>query len=191
MASQTLKELKAENAATAAATNDAPVGDKKEIIEDEYVEVVEQVKADDTGSKPEDEGSQEVELEDWQLTEETETSEDEQKGGFVPNHEAAKRRKKNQALRGEIKEKDSELEELRKQVNALQSGTAPKVEQEQAALVRPTLDYDGETRPRELAAPLIQLEGTEFVDVKCILHASNLSGVKSGGSAGRASWRGR
>ena len=142
---QSLKELKAENAAAEAATNDAPVKDKKEIIKDEYVEVVEQVKAEDTSSKPEDEGSQEVELEGWQLTEEAEASDDEQKGGFVPNHEAAKRRKKNQALRGEIKEKDSELDDLRKQVEALQSGTAPKVEQEQAALVRPTreqFDYD-------------------------------------------------
>ena len=142
---QTLKELKAENAAAEAPIVDAPVLDKKEIIKDEYVEVVEQAKADDTGSKSEDEGSQEVELESWQVTEDTETSDDEQKGGFVPNHEAAKRRKKNQALRGEIKEKDSELDDLRKQVEALQSGTAPKAEQEQAALVRPTreqFDYD-------------------------------------------------
>ncbi len=145
MAPQTLKELKAENAAAEAPANDAPVLDKKEIIEDEYVEVVEEVKADDTESKPEDDGSQDVELEGWQLTEDTETSEDEQKGGFVPNREAATRRRKNQALRGEIKEKDGELEELRKQVKALQSGAAPKVEQEQAALVRPTrehFDYD-------------------------------------------------
>ncbi len=142
---QTLKELKAENAAAEALIVDAPVEDKKEIIKDEYVEVNKQVKAEDTGSKPEDEGSQDVELEGWQLTEEAEASDDEQKGGFVPNHEAAKRRKKNQALRGEIKEKDSELDDLRKQVEALQSGTAPKVEQEQPALVRPTreqFDYD-------------------------------------------------
>jgi len=122
MGLQTLKELKAENAAAEAPAIDAQVEDKKEIIKDEYVAADEQVKADDTGSKPEDEGKQEVELEDWQLTEEAETSEDEQKGGFVPNHEAAKRRKKNQALRGEIKEKDSELDELRKKVEGYESG---------------------------------------------------------------------
>jgi len=145
MASQTLKELKAENAGAEAAIEDVVVEDKKEPIQDEYVEVVEEVKADDTGGESKNEDEQEVTLESWQLTEETGTSEDEQKGGFVPNHEAAKRRKKNQALRGELKEKDSELDELRKQVEALQSGVAPKVEQEQAALVRPTreqFDYD-------------------------------------------------
>ena len=142
---QTLKELKAENAAAEASTINAPVLDKKEIIKDEYVEVVEQVKADDTDDTKQDGEESKVELESWQLTEGTEASEDEQKGGFVPNHEAAKRRKKNQALRGELQEKDSELDDLRKQVEALQSGTAPKAEQEQVALVRPTreqFDYD-------------------------------------------------
>jgi hypothetical protein len=57
-------------------------------------------------------------------SEEAETSEDEKKGGFVPNHEAAKRRNKAKALRGELKEKDTELEELRKQVAALSSPQA-------------------------------------------------------------------
>lgn len=140
----TLDELKAENAAKEAEANSEPIEDKKEIIEDEYVEVKEESKADEVEGSTEDNDEKEAELESWQLTEDTETSEDDQKSGFVPNHEAAKRRKQAKALKGELKEKDSELEELRKQVEALKSGNAPQAEAPKQ-LTRPTreqFDYD-------------------------------------------------
>jgi hypothetical protein len=140
----TLDELKAENAAKEAEANNEPIEDKKEIIEDEYVEVKEESKADDVESSTEDNAEKEAELESWQLTEDTETSEDDQKSGFKPNHEAAKRRKQAKALKGELKEKDSELEELRKQVEALKNGNAPQAAAPKQ-LTRPTreqFDYD-------------------------------------------------
>tara|TARA_R100000544_G_scaffold17462_2_gene8347 strand:- start:578 stop:1633 length:1056 start_codon:yes stop_codon:yes gene_type:complete len=141
----TLNELKAENAAAEAAANNNPVDDVKEDIKDEYVDVTDEVKADAEESEPEDKGEQETELESWQLTEDTEASESEEKSGFVPNQEAAKRRKQAKALKGQLKEKDSELDELRKQVEELKSGIAPPAQQEIKPLVRPTreqFDYD-------------------------------------------------
>lgn len=141
MAILTLNELKAENAAAESASQDEPVDDIKESIKDEYVEDVKDVKADTEEISTEDDDEKKPELESWQLTDETESSEDDQKSGFVPNHEAAKRRKQAKALRGELKEKDSELEDLRKQVEALQVGKAPQAEVKQT-ISEPQLPED-------------------------------------------------
>ena len=141
----TLDQLKAENAAKEAEANNEVVDDKQEAVKDDYVEVKEEIKADEVESSTEDNDEKETELESWQLTEESETSEDEQTSGFVPNHEAAKRRKQAKALKGELKEKDSELEELRKQVEALKAGSATQAEPEIKPLVKPTreqFDFD-------------------------------------------------
>lgn len=143
----TLDELKAENAAEEAKAEDKQVEDKKEPIQDEYVEVKEEAQADEVEGSTKDNDEKETELEGWQLTEETEASESEKKSGFVPNREAANRRRKTQALKGELKEKDSELDELRKQVEALKAGNAPQAPQQAAPLVKPTreqFDYDDE-----------------------------------------------
>ena len=119
----TLDELKAENAAKEAEANNALIEDNKEIIEDEYVEVKEEIKADEVESSTEDNDEKEAELESWQLTEDTETSEDDQKSGFVPNHEAAKRRKQAKALKGELNDTKSENEELKARIAALENGS--------------------------------------------------------------------
>ena len=137
----TLAELKEENAAAELAAKNNQVDEGKDSIKDEYVEVDETVKTDDAKSESEDDDKQEVELESWQKT--SEENDDDKTSGFVPNHEAAKRRKQAKALKGELKEKDSELDELRKQVESLQQGKAPEVK----ALTRPTreqFDYDDE-----------------------------------------------
>lgn len=141
----TLDELKAENAAKEAETNNAPIEDKKEPIQDEYVEVKEEIKADKDDISTEDDDEKEPELESWQLTEDTETSGGDQKSGFVPNAEAANRRKQAKALRGELKEKDSELEDLKKQVEVLKADKTPQVDTSIKPLVKPTreqFDYD-------------------------------------------------
>lgn len=140
----TLDELKAQNAADEAAELETPIVDKTDIVEDEYVEVVEEIKADDTKAIDGDKSEDKVELESWQLTEESVDSEDDQKKKFVPNHEAARRRKQSKALRGELKEKDSELDTLRAELEALKGGSQPVI-QEVKKLTRPTreqFDYD-------------------------------------------------
>ena len=142
----TLDELKAENAAIEAKANNAPIEDNQEAIKDEYVEVEEEIKADEGEATPEDEGGEKPELEDWQLTEDTETSEDDQKSGFVPNHEAAKRRKQARALKGELNDTKDENEELKARIAALESGKQqPQAEASAKPLVKPTreqFDYD-------------------------------------------------
>ncbi len=141
----TLDELKAENAAIEAKANNEPIEDKQEVIKDEYVEVKEEVKADTEETKPEEEGEGKTELESWQLTEEAETSEDDQKSGFVPNHEAAKRRKQAKALKGELNDTKDENKELLARIAALEADKQPQVDTSVKPLVKPTreqFDYD-------------------------------------------------
>ena len=142
----TLDELKAENAAIEAEANNAPVEDKKEPIQDEYVEVKEEIKANEVESSTEDNDEKETELESWQLTEETETSEDDHKSGFVPNHEAAKRRKQAKALKGELNDTKDENKELLARIAALESGSKLATEiKPNKPLVKPTreqFDFD-------------------------------------------------
>lgn len=141
----TLDELKAENAAIEAEANNAPIEDKKDVIQDEYVEVKEEIEADTVESSTKDNDEKEAELESWQLTEETETSEDDHKSGFVPNHEAAKRRKQAKALKGELNDTKDENKELLARIAALESGKQPQAETSVKPLVKPTreqFDFD-------------------------------------------------
>ena len=141
----TLDELKAENAAIEAEANNALVEDKKEPIQDEYVEVKEEIKADGVDDSTEDNDENEPTLESWQLTEETETSEDDHKSGFQPNSEAKTRRLKNKALRGELNDTKDENKELLARIAALESGKQPQVETSVKPLVKPTreqFDFD-------------------------------------------------
>lgn len=137
---QTLEELKAENAAIEAEANNALVEDNKESIQDENVEVTEEIKADDTDGTPEDKGEQQVELESWQLTEEAEASDDDKKSGFVPDAGYAAKR-----LKGKLKAKDTEVDELKAKLEALQNGTAPQAQPVSELGPRPTreqFDYN-------------------------------------------------
>ena len=141
----TLNELKAENAAIEAEASNAPVEDKKEPIQDEYVEVKDDIVTDAAGGSTEDDGENKATLESWQLTEEAEASEDDQKSGFVPNHEAAKRRKQAKALKGELNETKDENKELLARIAALEGGKQPQVDTSVKPLVKPTreqFDYD-------------------------------------------------
>ncbi len=89
-----LKELKAQNATPEEVKEDLPVIDIKENITPEQIDVDNSSDAD-TNDLPDklEESSEEKVLESWMQTEEPETSEDDQNNGFVPNHEAAKRRR--------------------------------------------------------------------------------------------------
>tara|TARA_R110002096_G_scaffold210397_2_gene397747 strand:- start:881 stop:1948 length:1068 start_codon:yes stop_codon:yes gene_type:complete len=136
-----LKDLKAENAVKDEVKQDVPVEDIKEDVKDEYVEVDESDKAvekDVDGS--EDAPKTENETESWMETEETGNSEDDNKTGFVPNHEAAKRRKQAKALKGEIKDQADENQKLLERIAALESGTQPQAAapQQRQLSARPT-----------------------------------------------------
>ena len=141
---QSLKELKAENAAKTESENTEIADDYQEEITPKEAEA-EPVESAVTEEPSEDEGESqgEPEIESWMQSEEA-THEDDQNSGFKPNHEAAKRRKQAQALKGQLKEKDTKLEELQKQVEMLQAGMQPK-SQETEALTLPTreqFDFD-------------------------------------------------
>ncbi len=145
---QTLHELKAENAAKEENNEDKQVNDLQGADKDEFVEVDESGAEVKTESKATEDGAKDkVEIESWMQAEETETSEDEKQGGFKPNHEAASRRKKSKALRGELNDTKDENAELKARIAALESGDAPKAEQQEQLAPRPTreqFDFDDE-----------------------------------------------
>lgn len=145
METKTLKELKEENAAAEAAVKANEPAIVKEPIKDDYVEVDKSgVAVEEKVKQAEEGGETKPTIEPWMQTEETEASEDDQPSGFVPNHEAAKRRKQAKALKGELKEKDSENETLKARIAELENGSvAPKVKPELSP--RPTreqFEYD-------------------------------------------------
>ncbi len=138
-----LKELKAQNGDQVEEVETEQVEFPKEEIQDEYVEVDENLEPVKEEAKVEVEDTEEqTEIEAWMQTDEA-TSEE---SGFVPNHEAAKRRKQAKALKAEIGEKDSEIEQLKRQVEQLSTGqVAPQQQQAEALPPRPTreqFDYD-------------------------------------------------
>jgi hypothetical protein len=139
-----LQELKAQNAGSN--EEEQPIIDNaQEVVKDDYVEETELNKAADVESYGEQEDPEDnVEVESW-MQSEKETHKDDHESGFKPNHEAAKRRRQNQSLRADIKEKDSELDELRKQVEALKAGSAPIESEQVKPTPRPTreqFDFD-------------------------------------------------
>jgi hypothetical protein len=140
---QSLKELKAENGGEVEPTIDEPVEQPKEELQDEYVEVDENLKpVEDEPEAEEEEATEELEIESWMQTDEA-TSEE---SGFVPNHEAAKRRKQTKALKATVSEQESEIEQLKRQVEQLSTGqVAPQQPQAETLPARPTreqFDYD-------------------------------------------------
>jgi hypothetical protein len=140
VANLSLNELKEQNAETETKTEDNQNVVEQEVLDDENINEEVAEKADDSQEDDTEDGSTEGgELESWQLTED-ETSENDQTG-FVPNAEAAKKRKQNKVLRGTVKEQDSkiesqdsEIELLRKQVEKLKAGITSNI-----APIAPTL----------------------------------------------------
>lgn len=131
--------MKAQNA-TSKEVDPAPIVAKV----DEYVEdkkPVEEAKADLPGA--EDGADEKAEVESWTLTEDPETSGDENKGSFQPSGEAKSRRLKNKALRGELTDTKDENTKLLERIAALEAGNAPKVPEQDQLAPRPTREqYD-------------------------------------------------
>lgn len=126
-----LKALKAENEALEASKEDKPIDDKTEIIKDEFIEVDKNnTPVIEEESASNDATDDDTVIESWMQTEEAETSDDDHKSGFVPNEAAANRRRKGKALKGELKDVKSENETLLARIAALESGTAPQVNQD-------------------------------------------------------------
>jgi len=136
---KSLKELKEENAnteATEVEMDEAEQGLESvtattEEVEDDAVDI----DSDDSDKADEED----VDIESWMQTGEENPSND-KKGGFKPNHEAAKTRKR---LKAKLHEKDDELESMRAELERLRSGAT---EQKPAALPprpkREDFDYD-------------------------------------------------
>lgn len=134
---KSLKELKEENAKDDT-TEVETVEDTQSLdtvtatteeVEDEGVDT--ELDAD---TEPDD-----VDIESWMQTEQA-NSDNDHKGGFKPNHEAAKTRKR---LKAKLSEKDGELESMRAEIEQLRSA---KAEPQEAALPprpkREDFDFD-------------------------------------------------
>lgn len=139
-----LKELKAQNAEAAALKGEEVEG-QQEVTQDEYIEDKPKAKAVASESiEGEEAGEDNETIESWMQTEEAETSDDDQTSGFVPDAKAANRRKKAKALKSLVKEQDTELETLRKQVEALSSPQQPQAPMADTTPQLPDDLYDDE-----------------------------------------------
>lgn len=113
-----LQQLKEENAAIEAGQQDlAPQADEVEIAEVEAAEVVE-TESDDLAESDE-EGSAEASVESWMQSEDADSQSD-----AVPVAAHAKMRSK---LKGKINDQNTEIEELRAQMEALKTQGIPAV----------------------------------------------------------------
>lgn len=143
-----LKELKAQNAASEEENKNVNVDKSQEVNKDEYVEVDKSnAEVKDKPKSTDNVDEDKSEIESWMQTEEPETSDDEKKGGFQPNAEAASRRKQNKALRGELTDSKDENAKLLKQIEILKTGKAPEEQKQDELAPRPTreqFDFDDE-----------------------------------------------
>ncbi len=146
METLSLKELKAQNEASATEVEDVNIETAQDELvnnESETKEVIES--AESETATTEDGEAETEEVESWMQTESPENSDD-QKSGFVPNAEAARKRKQNKALRGTVTEQKTEIETLREELNALKSGNVPQaIPAQSSPAPRPTReahDYD-------------------------------------------------
>lgn len=135
---ESLKDLKAKNANDNEAEEAPEVEEVKDTeLIDDYVEEVEESKAVEEESEPEEEeGKEETEIESWMQSEETEDS------GFIPNAEAKQRRLQNKTLRAEVREKDSELEQLRAENERLKAASSVEEEKIPPRPKREDFDFD-------------------------------------------------
>lgn len=138
MENLSLKELKAQNESKEEASQDEIIKDTKEDIQEETVKPNKSIESvDEETEVSEDATEEKPETEGWMQTEEAETSDDD-KSGFIPNHEAAKRRKQAKALRGQLSDVKDENQELKERIAALETGSAPRSESIPDLLPRPT-----------------------------------------------------
>lgn len=134
-----LKELKELNATKEDIEPEAveEVVDTEEATNDD-IEAAEVESVEESEST--DESTEEAELEPWMQAEEAENSEDDQEGGFVPNHAVAKVRRKLKAKLGDAKD---EIETLRAEIDELKKGGAPAPAKEVGLPPRPKReDFD-------------------------------------------------
>lgn len=119
-----LKELKEQNAVKEPEAEPVEVVETTEEVKDPEP-VSEPEKADDSGDEPKEE-AKEDEQEAWMQTEKPENSDDDKKGGFVPNHGVAAVKRK---LKAKLTAKDDELETLKAEIETLKKGVpqAPEV----------------------------------------------------------------
>ena len=135
---QSLKELKAENA--------TPDDETTIVPKDEYVE---ELKSDEVAKGQDhielDDDDDESEVESWMQKGDA-TPDEDGKTGFVPNHEAAVKRKKAKQLKASLKDQVDENATLRARLEALE-GKAPnqQAQQPQQAQLpaRPTREQYG------------------------------------------------
>lgn len=134
---KSLKELKEENAKDDT-TEVETVEDTQSL--DTVIATTEEVEHEavdtelDADTEPSD-----VEVESWMQTEEA-NSDNDQKSGFKPNHEAAKTRKR---LKAKLNEKDGELESMRAELEQLRSAKAePQATSLPPRPKREDFDYD-------------------------------------------------
>lgn len=131
----TLEDLKRKNAEAETGVNDETGGDQLELDNasdiqehDEEVEALDdetEVEVDEVEEESEDQGdeAEDEEVESWMVGDE-QTSQDENDNG-VPVKKHVKMKHK---YRAQLQEKDSELEQLRREVEALKNGTYNKQE---------------------------------------------------------------
>ena len=132
-----LKELKEQNASKVEPEAVEEVIETEEAINDETD--VTEVETEEDSDKP-DESTDKAEVEPWMQTEETENSEDDQEGGFVPNHAVAKVRRKLKAKLGDAKD---EIETLRSEIEELKKGGIAAPQKEAGLPPRPKReDFD-------------------------------------------------
>ena len=141
-----LEQLQEENAKAEAETESNQNAIGQDAQGEENTNEDADINADESHEDDTEDGSEDGEtLESWQQTEEEDTSTNDQ-NGFVPNAEAAKKRKQNKALRGQVKEQESENELLKKQIEELKAGVYPAVTPTEPVLSkRPDIadfDYD-------------------------------------------------
>ena len=144
---QTLEELKKLNAGAESTSEDETAEVENDEVEAQEPEEAEESEAEAEETEADEDESEEAEsnepLEAWQASEDSEDSQD-GKSGFVPNPAAKKLRLKAKALREERDEAQSELQQLKAEIEKLKSGAViPAQSQPQQELKRPKLeDYD-------------------------------------------------
>ncbi len=143
---KTLEELKAENAAKEAEETETPQVD----VEAEEIKAVdEEVEETEEDAETSDEEAEDPETEAWMQTDEQTSDHD---GTAVPVAKHVSMRNK---LKGAVKEKDSEIETLRAEIEALKGATVQSVQTQSNLPNRPTLeqfDYDEEKHNAALDA---------------------------------------
>lgn len=135
-----LEQLKAKNAEETAETEIQPAKDKpvEEYVEEETETEAVEVETESTAG---DEQEEEAKTESWMQSGEEATPESNDTG-WKPNSTYAAKRKKFKDLRGQLEEKDDELETLRQENAQLKQGKPAEVAQPKPMPTMEGSDYD-------------------------------------------------